>query len=194
MPNLVQIGCNIGQDDVQKFLEETDISYDVLLIDANLKSLLQCENSYKALGNKHHIVFLNVAIVSDPTISSIDIYVPNNDETSVFSSSSEKHTKLHSLSSCFKTDVPACTLNKLFERFNLSEIEYLYIDTEGLCVDNLLALNFSKVSIDKIIFEFIHSDGMLSYGGPKLDKLKKLLKEQGYSLTESGYNIDCKKE
>lgn len=194
MKNIIQIGCNIGQDHVQQFLTDTQNSYSVILIDANPICLIKCEESYKELLDKHKIVFVNFAIVSDPDLSDIDIYIPNNDDSSVFSSTSEHHASAHSHTACNKINVKACTLNKLLEQYNISELEYLYIDTEGLCVDNLLSLDFSNRKIDNIVFEHIHSDGLMSHGGPKLDALKIKLSENGYSLSELGYNIHCTKE
>lgn len=193
MKALIQIGCNNGDDHIHKFLAETQEQYEVLLIDANPNSLKKCEQFYASLLDKHSIKFLNIAIVENCEKTNIEIYVPKNDIESPFCSAIEKFTVAHSHSECEKINAKALCINDLLASTNKTCIDMLCIDTEGLCVDILNTLDFDIYDIDKLIFEYIHSDGMLSYGGSKLNKLLVKLKNYNYKYEQVGYNIECQK-
>lgn len=193
MKTLIQIGCNVGDDEVGRILSESKDRFRALLIDANKNSLEKCRSFYNKMINDHHIDFLEYAIVPNPDIDSVIIYVPKNDNVSPFVSTIENHSAAHSHSDCEAIIVPAITINKLFEIYNIKTLDYLYIDTEGLCVDILLELNMDMYKIQTIVFEFIHSDGMLSYGGEKLNNLQKKILSYNYNIQQSEYNLVCTK-
>lgn len=194
MKTLIQIGCNVGNDDVHEFLKKTQDHFRVLLVDPNKNSLRLCEEAYKNSNlSHHHIDFLNCAITPDDNVSQICFYIPKNDNSSPFASTIENHVVQHSHSDCEKIFVDAISINRLIQQYNVKSLDYLYVDTEGLCVDILLALDMDTYNIDTIAFEYIHSDGMLSYGGPKLNALHDKMLKYNYTGKKLGYNIVCTK-
>lgn len=193
MKTLIQIGCNVGNDEVYELLKNTNNKFRAILIDPNINSLNRCKTAYHDILESHSIDFLDYAIVPEENINSVDLYVPKNDDCSPFVSTIQDHTIRHSHSECDKITTKAMSINALFEKLNVIDLDYLYIDTEGLCVDILINLDMNKYKIDKIIFEYIHSDGLLSYGGPKLNTLYEKMNKYNYIGKKIGYNIVCKK-
>ena len=64
------------------------------------------------------------------------------------------------------------TLNKLFEKYNITEIDYLFLDIEGIDFEVLQTIDFNRVNIKNIQVEFLHMDTAI---------LLKFMKDKGYT-------------
>lgn len=192
MSTIIQIGCNVGLDTVYNFLNQThDKTYNLFLIEANKFSLEKCKDNYLNLLTRHNIFFLNAGIV--PEISDaqeITLYYPAEDTMSPFVSTNKSFVITHvGHDNISHFTIKAIPINDLLSVYgDNKEIEYLYIDTEGLCVDIVAAIDFESYNIKNLIFEYIHSDGTLSWGGPKLAKLLEKL-QQKYLIKKEDYDI-----
>jgi len=188
---ILQIGCHTGNDHVYHFITENSNNIEKLyLIDANIYSLNECKNNY---ANVDNVNFLNYAIT--PTdVEYIDIVLPANELTSSHVSVFESHLHQHNHNNLIKQKVKAVNINKLFEELNLSVIDRFYIDTEGLDVQIINSIDFSKIDIKILMFEFIHSDGTLSWGGINLHNCLMKLLNLGYSIIKEEYNIIATKQ
>jgi len=74
------------------------------------------------------------------------------------------------------------TFTDLVNKYSITSIEMLQIDVEGAEYQILNSIDFTKISIQKIIFEFKHFDGTFKEG-PKLKLIKEKLVNSNYLLT-----------
>jgi FkbM family methyltransferase len=80
-------------------------------------------------------------------------------------------------------DVQYLTFSDLIEKYSISSIDLLQIDVEGAEFEILNSIDFEKIEIKKIIFEFKHFDGTFKEG-PKLKSIKEMLIKFNYQLKE----------
>ena len=80
-------------------------------------------------------------------------------------------------------DVQYLTFSNLMEKYSVSSIDLLQIDVEGAEFQILNSINFEKIEIKKIIFEYKHFDGTFKEG-PKLKSIKEKLISFNYKLKE----------
>ena len=80
-------------------------------------------------------------------------------------------------------DIQYFTFSNLIEKYSISSIDLLQIDVEGAEFRILNSINFEKIEIKKIIFEFKHFDGTFEEG-PKLKSIKEKLIKFNYQLKE----------
>ena len=82
-----------------------------------------------------------------------------------------------------EVDIQYLTFSDLIEKYSISSINLLQIDVEGAEFEILNSINFEKIEIKKIIFEFKHFDGTFKEG-PKLKSIKEMLIKFNYQLKE----------
>ena len=79
-------------------------------------------------------------------------------------------------------EIQYLTFTDLVNKYLITSIEMLQIDVEGAEYQILNSIDFTKISIQKIIFEFKHFDGTFKEG-PKLKLIKEKLVNSNYLLT-----------
>ena len=79
-------------------------------------------------------------------------------------------------------EIQYLTFTDLVNKYSIDVIEMLQIDVEGAEYQILNSIDFMKISIQKIIFEFKHFDGTFKEG-PKLKLIKEKLVNSNYLLT-----------
>ena len=80
-------------------------------------------------------------------------------------------------------EIQYLTFTDLVNKYSITSIEMLQIDVEGAEYQILNSIDFTKISIQKIIFEFKHFDGAFKEG-PKLKSIKEKLIKFNYQLKE----------
>ena len=80
-------------------------------------------------------------------------------------------------------DIQYLTFLDLIEKYSIFSIDLLQIDVEGAEFGILDSIDFEKILIKKIIFEFKHFDGTFKEG-PKLKSIKEMLIKFNYQLKE----------
>ena len=80
-------------------------------------------------------------------------------------------------------EIQYLTFSNLIEKYSISSIDLLQIDVEGAEFEILSSINFEKIEIKKIIFEFKHFDGTFKEGS-KLKSIKEKLIKFNYQLKE----------
>jgi len=80
-------------------------------------------------------------------------------------------------------DIQYLSFSNLIEKYSISSIDLLQIDVEGAEFKILSSIDFEKIKINKIIFEFKHFDGTFKEG-PKLKLIKEKLIKFNYQLKE----------
>jgi FkbM family methyltransferase len=185
--NIVDIGCGQGEDEgfffakaYRKFLSGSS----VFLIDASRASLEASRNLYqKCFEEKEGIkfYFLNYAITNETDTQKVPFYTPKREPTCGLSSLSPQHARAHGRNEEIEEVlVEALTINALFKKLNLTQIDRLFIDTEGWDAKILLDLDLDEFFVPSIHFERLHIDGPfenIDKKGPLatqlLDKFKK---------------------
>ena len=80
-------------------------------------------------------------------------------------------------------EVEFITFDDLIQKYSIRFIDKLQIDVEGAEFKIMNSINFQKVSINKIFFEYKHFDGTFTQG-KKLQLIKEKLISNGYNLKE----------
>lgn len=187
--NFIQIGTHLADDNFYDIIKNNkDNITKLILVEANPNCIETIEEKYSFINNK---TIINKAVVSDDR-TTINLYIPINDSTSQQISESKDHVLAHGHSSVTNININAINVNTLLDSFEGS-IDLFCIDTEGYDIPIINSINFEKFDIKTIIFEYIHSDGIRSNGGPKLEECKKLLTRFGYTFSFEEYNIIAKK-
>ena len=78
-----------------------------------------------------------------------------------------------------KIKINCLNFMSLAEKYSISEIEKLQIDTEGSEYEILKSIDYKKIEIKNILFESKHFDGTFQEG-EKLKEIEKLLKKNKY--------------
>lgn len=194
--NIIQIGCHDGNDHVKEFIKENIEKIDlVILVDANPNVIPECKTNYsESIFSKTKIEILNYAIVKNmEKIPILNLYIPKNEKLSQHCSYSYAHMAEHHHKELDTISVPTLTLTKLCSLYGITNLEHLYIDAEGLDVDILSSFNMKNHIVNNIFFEYAHSDGPFSKGGPKLESLTKALENLGYSCSKDLHNLTAKR-
>lgn len=182
---LIQIGAAEGNDHVTEIVKNNTF-HKIILIEPNVKNFKLLQDNYK---NYTNVIFENIAISTENT--NITLFAEDLD-ISHHGSINYEHLLVHSHhpSNIKALIVPALTLTSLLEKHNLlnSEIEFLFIDTEGHDCDIILSTNFKAIDVKNICFETSHADGPKTKG-QKLEKTINYLNSCGYEVNQK-QNID----
>ena len=176
MKTYVQIGANIGADDFQKEIESlVDLSL-IVLVEPNYNLLDKLKENYSGISNKHEVVICNKAISTKNNTEKLYLY-PESGHSSLIKRKSH-------ITPVGEMDVELITFSDLCKIYNISEIELLQIDTEGLDYEIVNSINFKEVKINTLIFEVwnyleddlnsIYTTGQEFLNQINKDKLEKL--------------------
>lgn len=185
--NVIQIGCNNCADEANKFVTGNKDSIEqFLVIDALPKCVETARNVYSFLGDK--LSALNCAVGVENSIT--NFYFPSADDANDQSSLNKEHLRRHGHSAIKSITVPVLDINDIFKSFS-KEVDWLFIDAEGLDTLMLLHLDFDKYKPKNIYYEFAHSDGPFSVGKNHHDLVDKFHRFN-YQLTRTDGNIYAK--
>ena len=170
--NIVQIGANKGYDDLTDIVNKFDKKEIELLVliepNHTLNAhLMQCYNGF-------NYKIENVVIT------------PNNDkktetfffcELDLLSSLSIEHIRKHKVGQpTHQVEYPAITINNLFNKYNLKEIDILFIDAEGFDDQIIYSIDFDNFNIKELYYEHIHIDNT---------KIEPFLESKGYKIVKN---------
>ena len=179
---IIQLGCNDGNDDVYDLLSKINIDF-ALLIDANPHVIDVAKNKYKNIKN----VIIESWLISDKN-EELSFYIPhfNRHNTSAHSSIYLEHVLKHghNLEEVKELKIKSLNINELFAKYDIKELDYLFVDCEYEDYNIINSIDFSKIKIDKIKFEYGHIQNDL------FRDLKSKLVSIGYKiLKEEDGNI-----
>lgn len=190
--NIIQIGSNDGNDHVFQFVDaHIDDINKILLIDASYQATQITERQYSKFDSNRWCI-KNIAVL-DSDESEISFFTPTCNPSHAHSSINRKHVSDHGHHHITEEKIKAEHINSVIYNFlkneNISILDRLYIDVEGKDIDLVNAINFELFNIQYLMFEFIHSDHTLSWGGEKLQICLERLKTFGYSIDKKEFNI-----
>jgi len=170
--NIVQIGVCQANDDLTKII--TDQPNILVLVEPLMvhnDKILEC---YDWVNNKH---LENVVIF--PTLRDKMTFFYHENDGPLYEVASLKmnHILKHGYGKdgIVRLDVECLTINLLFDKYKLLDIDILYIDAEG--TDDLIikSIDFEKYNIKNIYFENLHLNNVDIY---------HFLEEKGFSVTK----------
>jgi GR25 family glycosyltransferase involved in LPS biosynthesis len=184
---VVQIGCNRGYDDLYEYLslnyKENEIEFG-LFVDANKIHIDSVKECYKKYNN----IFVENLGIKSPSHEHDHLtfyYHPEESNYEIASCKKEHIQKCIDWPGSSLTDgnietfeISCITLEELFDRYNLKEIDWLLLDIEGLESDILLNFNWEKYLIKKVEFEYLHLD-------ENAEKIQSLMYNMGYRQVKS---------
>lgn len=168
---IIQIGTNNGKDHVNRFAKyfEKELKF-ILLVEPLEELNIQILKNYDGIKN----LFLENIAISNENGNSL-FYV--NPSVNTHSSLDKNH-----LLNCNHKEeliqprvVKSKTIDSLFEKYKIKELNCLFIDTEGADIHIIKNINFAKYKIDYILFEHAHSK-------ENIETYKDLLKLFGYTI------------
>jgi FkbM family methyltransferase len=174
---VVQIGTNTGKDHVRDLVGKIPTSLVLLVEPFDIHN----ESIKNAYGSIRHVVE-NIAIVPDNR-DSVSLYYhdddgPRNNPNKSFQVASiiPQHIQRHDYDgkTIQSVNVRACTLNHLFAKYDLTTIDYLFMDIEGIDMDVLESIDFTTYNIKKLQIEHLHLDA---------NRLHSFMSQRGYRAT-----------
>ena len=181
--NIVQLGVCQSNDDVYKYILENKINFDLLILvepmSIHNEKIWECYNKLDFI-NLDNIHLENVAITENITNELNFYYHPNDGPLFEVASTDPYHLIKHGYNpnELIQLKVPTLTMEKLFQTYNVTDIDLLAIDTEGLDDIILKSINYEKFNIKKIIFENLHI---------KDPKIYSFLESCGYKILNRNY-------
>lgn len=187
---IIQVGSNIGNSPSDFLYNNINPNCKYIMIEPVPYLFKQLIENYKSYKN---IIFLNIAISNYNGY--IDLYFPSekNDFTKLvdwslgLGSTNKEHISTF-VPKCIvdKISVECKTLNTLIKEYNITDLEYLYTDTEGHDYDILMDLDLLCIRPKNIIFENKHMDGpkhvLDTNNAPRYFNLLNHFKEYGYDI------------
>ena len=187
---IVQIGTNKANDDLSNYLLS---NYDELkfglFVDANILHIDDIKNCYSKFKN---IEIGNVAIKTPlQNQNTLTIYYHTNEHPHYSMASCDiEHIKKH-MTWCphlqggeIKSfEVDCITLEELLEKHSIYEIDWLYLDVEGIDAEILLTFDWSKYRIKRVEFEHLHL-------GYYKSAIKNMMIGMGYEQVDSLHEYD----
>jgi len=156
MINIVQIGANRGNDDLSKIIGDINPNILILVEPMSLHND-ELKKFYSRLDNVH----IENVVIDDETGKEIDFFYhlddgPGYEVASIDSKHIyERHTHL-SKERISSLKIKTISINDLFKKFNLTEIDILFIDAEGHDDEIIKSIDFNLFKIKKIYFENLH--------------------------------------
>jgi FkbM family methyltransferase len=182
---IVQIGANKGNDELSQYIFDNFKKIEFgLFVEANSFHIEELKKCYE---NYENIIVENIAI-KDPSYSedNITIYYHTNEYPHYgIASSNIKHLEKH-MEWCphlqggqiESFNVSCITLDELFQKYSICDLDILFLDIEGIDAEVLLSFDWARYSIKRVEFEYIHLGEHETY-------IKKMFNDMGYSQVDS---------
>jgi len=172
MKTYIQIGSNKGNDDFQRIIEFLEEKSRIILIEPNSSLIEDLIKNYQNLIKKNIVIICNKAISIKNEITKLYLY-DSCEHSSLIKRKSHIIPKR-------EINIESITFEELCKIYNINEIELLLIDTEGLDYEIINSIDFSKISIKKLIFEKwnYHNDDLNEKYKTGEDFLEKEIKEK----------------
>ena len=147
---IIQIGANNGKDEVFDLINQNRFNIEsVILIEPIPFIIDDLKNQYKDLDN---VSIESIAINDDPNSKHLTLYYIENSNYEVSSFNKEhviRHKPEDETNEIKSLDIPCMTFNNIMEKYNLTDLDYLFIDTEGLDTYIINSIDFNKYNIKK---------------------------------------------
>jgi FkbM family methyltransferase len=184
--NIIQIGTNRANDDVTPLVNQYSSILNKFIavepLSVHHSTIKEC---YK---NIPQLIIEGIAVTPTTTQEQLTFYYHKEDGPGFeVASTNREHILKHVIYNPKLTEdglvelkVDCLTLNQLFDKHALINIDILYIDAEGLDFELIKSIDFNRFNIINIIYEHLHIDG---------EEAIKFLELKGYSTIKNyGHN------
>ena len=184
--NIIQIGTNRANDDITPLVNQYSSILNKFIavepLSVHHSTIKEC---YK---NVSQLIIEGIAVTPTPTKEQLTFYYHKEDGPGFeVASTNREHILKHVIYNPKLTEdglvelkVDCLTLNQLFDKHALTNIDILYIDAEGLDFELIKSIDFNRFNIINIIYEHLHIDG---------EEAIKFLESKGYSTIKNyGHN------
>ena len=154
--NFIEIGVGNGVDLSNSYLLEKKYNWNGILCEPDIRNF---DNITKFRNTE-----LIESLIDNKCKNNVEFFLNEDPYSSSSINSKNNQKKIYSNSLC---------LNHLFEKYNLKEVDYISIDTEGNEFEILKNFNFNKFKVK--IFTVEHN-----FDSIKRKKIRSLLKANGY--------------
>ena len=160
MKTFVQIGTNDGSDKFNQLVKENNPDL-IVLVEPNSGWINQIFKNYSYITDKKKLKVENVAI--NTKSGPCELVIPKKQVIggNVVYRDPMGDSNLYSLlpmddwGDDFHTiKADSITFSDLCEKYSISEIDYLQMDTEGFDSQIILSIDFDKVKINKLQYEY----------------------------------------
>lgn len=190
--NIFQLGVCQSNDDVYEYIRDNKLNPDLLvLIEPMTVHNENIWEVYKGLDciDLDNVKLENVAITTQPTGDVSFYYHPNDFGNPATSASFEVASTdpMHLVKHGYKTNelvelkVTSTTIDRLFDKYNVTDIDLLAVDTEGMDDTILKSIDYNKFNIKTIIFENLHIRDQNIYS---------FLESCGYNIVDRNYGYN----
>lgn len=171
---IVQIGTNLASDDLTPIIKKNKIDL-LILVEPLYYHNVNIQNCYSQIKNKF---IENVAITVNNETETYFYFSRDDNPLYEIASLDINHLTKHGfkIEKIKKLKVKCLHINQLFYKYNISDLDILYIDAEG--IDDLIikSIDFNKINISKIYFENLHITQYDVY---------EYLENKGYKITKN---------
>ena len=195
MKTFIQIGTHNGDDEFNKLVKEENPDL-IILVEPNNNLNEEIIENYSYIIDRVHIENTAINTKSGPC----EVVIPKNPLPLSDGNYCELGTGHYSLlpmddwGDDFKSiKVDGMTFSDLCEKYSIDEIDYLQTDTEGFDSQIILSIDFDKIKIKKLQYEywpFKSEDQYTRYGkeGEKygingMEEVESKLTSLGYKLS-----------
>jgi FkbM family methyltransferase len=156
---VVQIGANQGNDELTELLKNNDVNKLILVEPLNIHNdkLKQCYNNIK------NLFIENIAIIDDSNQKEISFYFHKEDGVDYglsfeIATLDKNHILKHGRTEegIVEIKVPTMTINDLLDKYELKDVDILFMDVEGFDHEILLSIDYDKYNIKNLYFENLH--------------------------------------
>lgn len=185
--SVVQIGTNRSNDSLSNYLLS---NFSNLTIGLFVEPYSIFNEEIKKCYKKYKNIFIeNIAIVpiNCSENAQIEMFYHTGDPTYETTSCKKEHLFKHQQfynEGEIKTFYVNCmSLEQLFDKYNIKELDWLLLDIEGMDSDIILSFNWEKYDIKRIEFEWLHLKD-------KTDIIEKKFYDMGYKKVNSIHQFD----
>jgi FkbM family methyltransferase len=193
----IQIGTHNGKDTFNQMVREKHPDR-IILVEPN--ALLNSEIIKNYVGVESFAVIVNNAI-TEKEKGVVRLVIPKGKPH--YSDKNYSLLPMDDWGDNFQMiEVPSMTFMQLCERYNITDIDFLQIDTEGYDAEIIKSIDFNQIHIRKIKYEKWafdincfkrYGEDANKYGINGMNEVAILLKSLGYVLIDGEYDITAVK-
>lgn len=172
--NIVQVGAHKGNDDLTRIIKnfKFDEISKLILIEPQKEFNQDLEYCYSG----YNFSIENIVITSDSTESKVTFFSCVEDKNKEISSISKEHLFKHNQTNFVETEIECTTINGILIKYEIDNLDILFIDAEGFDEYIIKSIEFDKFNIRKIYYENLHVNNF---------ELKSFLISKNYKINEN---------
>jgi len=151
---IVQIGSHKGYDDLTKLVKTmTTQNIEILIL---IEPQSEFNPSLKECYLGYNFFIENIIITNDDKLKKCKFYSCEEDKNKEISSLKKEHLFKHNQYNFNEKEIKCLTLNNLLLKYEIKDLDILFIDSEGFDGEIIKSIDYEKFNIKKIFYENLH--------------------------------------